>query len=104
METRQLHPYGPVLTHVEQLATVAGMTSRQVYLSPPTPRSPPFSLSVCLSRKRSLSLSRAPSFTVPAPLTHSLTCPLSLYVCVCICSHMAQIDKFLADNIDIPLR
>lgn len=30
VETRQLHPYSPVFTHVDQLATVAGMTSRQV--------------------------------------------------------------------------
>jgi len=33
VETRQLHPYGPVLTHVEQLASVVGMTSRQVCCS-----------------------------------------------------------------------
>jgi hypothetical protein len=30
VETRQLHPYGPVFTHVDQLASVAGMTLRQV--------------------------------------------------------------------------
>ena len=25
-----MHPYGPVLTHLDQLASVVGMTSRQV--------------------------------------------------------------------------
>ena len=32
VETRQLHPYGPVFSHLDQLASVAGMTSRQVCL------------------------------------------------------------------------
>ena len=30
VETRLLNPYQPTLTHVEQLASIVGMTARQV--------------------------------------------------------------------------